>query len=55
MKYLWFPTLGCKDIGITKSEFVAKTQFLSKKMGEGEEKEKGSISCKEKKKDGIGQ
>ena len=22
-------TLGCKDIGIRKSEFVAKTQFLS--------------------------
>ena len=33
MKYLWFPTLDCKDIWITKSEFVAKTQFLSKKMG----------------------
>ena len=23
-------SLGCKDIGIRKSEFVAKTQFLSK-------------------------
>ena len=29
MKYLRSTTLGCEDIGITKSEFVAKTQFLS--------------------------
>ena len=28
LKYLRFTTLGCKDIGIRKSEFVAKTQFL---------------------------
>ena len=28
MKYLRSPTLGCKDIGIRKSEFVVKTQFL---------------------------
>ena len=27
MKYLRSTTLGCKDIGIRKSEFVAKTQF----------------------------
>ena len=29
MKYLRSTTLGCKDIGIKKSEFVAKTQYLS--------------------------
>ena len=29
LKYIRFRTLGCKDIGIRKSEFVAKTQFLS--------------------------
>ena len=29
LKYLGSPTLKCKDIGIKKSEFVAKTQFLS--------------------------
>ena len=28
MKYLKHTTLGCKDLGIRKSEFVAKTQFL---------------------------
>ena len=28
MKYLRSTTLGCKDIEIRKSEFVAKTQFL---------------------------
>ena len=28
LKYLRATTLGCKDIGIRKSEFVAKTQFL---------------------------
>ena len=28
LKYLRFTTLRCKDIGIIKSEFVAKTQFL---------------------------
>ena len=28
LKYLMFPTLVCKDMGIRKSEFVAKTQFL---------------------------
>ena len=28
MKYLGATTLGCKDIGIIKSEFVAKTQIL---------------------------
>ena len=28
LKYLRFTTLRCKDIGIRKSEFVAKTQFL---------------------------
>jgi len=28
LKYLRSTTLGCKDIGIRKSEFVAKTQFL---------------------------
>ena len=26
----FFTTLSCKDIGIRKSEFVAKTQFLYK-------------------------
>jgi len=28
MKYLRFKLSGCKDIGIRKFEFVAKTQFL---------------------------
>ena len=28
LKYQGSTTLGCKDIGIRKSEFVAKTQFL---------------------------
>ena len=28
LKYLRSTTLGCKDIGIRKSEFVPKTQFL---------------------------
>ena len=28
LKYQRFTTLGSKDIGIRKSEFVAKTQFL---------------------------
>ena len=28
MKYLRSTTLGCKDIGNRKSEFVGKTQFL---------------------------
>ena len=30
LKYLKSTTLGCKDKGIIKSEFVAKTQFLCK-------------------------
>ena len=30
--YLRYSTMGYKDIGIRKSEFVAKTQFLSKKF-----------------------
>ena len=29
LKYLRYTTLGSEDIGISKSEFVAKTQFLS--------------------------
>ena len=29
LKYLRSMTLGCRDIGIRKSEFVSKTQFLS--------------------------
>ena len=29
LKYLRSITLGCKDKGIRKSEFVAKSQFLS--------------------------
>ena len=32
MKYLSSTTFGCKDIGIRKSEFVAKTQFLYAKF-----------------------
>ena len=28
LKYLRFTTLGYKDIGIRKTDFVAKTQFL---------------------------
>ena len=28
LKYQRFTTSGCRDIGITKIEFVAKTQFL---------------------------
>ena len=30
LKYKRFITQGCKDIGFRTSEFVAKTQFLSK-------------------------
>ena len=30
LKYLRFTTLGCKDIGIKKSEFWINTQFLRK-------------------------
>ena len=30
LKYQRFTSSGCKDIGITKIEFVAKTQFLYK-------------------------
>ena len=29
LKYKTFKALGCKDIGIGKFKFVAKTQFLS--------------------------
>jgi len=32
LKYQRFTTLGSKDIGIIKSEFVAKTQFLYRNM-----------------------
>ena len=32
LKYLRSPTLKCKDIGIRKSEFVTKTQFLCIKL-----------------------
>ena len=28
LKYQRFTSSGCKDIGFTKTEFVAKTQFL---------------------------
>ena len=28
LKYQRFTSSGCKDIGVTKTEFVAKTQFL---------------------------
>ena len=28
LKYLRYTPIGCKDIGIRKSEFVTKTQFL---------------------------
>ena len=28
LKYQRFKSSGCKDIGFTKTEFVAKTQFL---------------------------
>ena len=28
LKYQSFTTLGCKDVGVRKFEFVAKTQFL---------------------------
>ena len=31
-KYLRFSTLGCKDIGIRKSEFVTKNQFIINKL-----------------------
>ena len=34
LKYLRSPTLKCKDIGIRKSEFVTKTQFLFVKIRE---------------------
>jgi len=29
LKYHRFTSYGCKDIGFTKTEFVAETQFLS--------------------------
>ena len=29
LKYQRLTLYGCKDIGFTKTEFVAKTQFLS--------------------------
>jgi len=45
LKYLRSATFGSKDIVIRKSEFVAKTQFLYKKMG-GEGKE--GKSCERK-------
>ena len=32
LKYQRSTSSGCKDIGITKIEFVAKTQFLSNKF-----------------------
>ena len=32
MKYPWSTTLGCKDIGIRKLEFVVKTEFLVVKL-----------------------
>ena len=32
LKYLWSTTLGCQDIGTRIFEFVAKTQFISKKV-----------------------
>jgi len=28
LKYLMFTSSGCKDMGIIKFEFVAKTQFI---------------------------
>ena len=28
LKYVWSATLGCKDIGIKKSEIVAKKYFI---------------------------
>ena len=32
LKYQGSTTIGCKDIEIRKSEFVAKTQFLSDEL-----------------------
>ena len=32
LKYLRSPTLKCKEIGIRKSKFVTKTQFLLQKF-----------------------
>ena len=32
LKYHKFTSSGCKDIGIRKFEFVAKTQFLTVKV-----------------------
>ena len=34
LKYQGYTTLGCKVIGMRKSESVAKTQFLLKENGE---------------------
>ena len=39
LKYLRSKTLGCKDKGIRKSEFVTKTQFLCKVNHEVQEEE----------------
>ena len=35
MKYLRSTPLGCKDIGVRKSEFAAKTQFLYLSLDKG--------------------
>ena len=32
LKYLGYSTLGSKDIGIGKSEFVAKIQFFKQEL-----------------------
>ena len=45
LKYLKSTTLGCKDIGIRKSEFVAKTQFIL--MAHIEDMSKGKGKCVE--------
>ena len=44
LKYLRSTTLGCKDRGIIKFEFVAKTQFLYSRICAADMKEK-STNC----------
>ena len=41
MKYQRFAPSGCKDIGIRRFEFLAKTQFLSDKKNDFNSAEKG--------------
>ena len=44
LRYQRFTTLGSKDIGIRKSEFVAKSQFLSNPIKIGRWIKNGKVS-----------